>query len=264
MSPNPQHGTPAGIALRKLARQTGGDVQELMTLYALEGLLARIAASEYRDDFVLKGGVLLAAFAARRPTKDIDLQATRLTDDPDEVAERVCAGVPGLEPRTTDLGSSRTRANSGECPGRGAHLFRGLSAPVRRPVGREPLLVPVERTARLQLPAQAIQPEDLTHLGERCVEPGEPKPPSLLQRHRERPGPLRLLRRLTKLGEPGRVEACGREVVGQRLEACRLNPDAGERECERSGEVGVSHQAATRRARWRGHPDRSAPRRRRP
>ncbi len=94
MSPDPQHGTPAGdatIALRKLARQTGGDVQELMTLYALEGLLARIAISEYRDDFVLKGGVLLAAFAARRPTKDIDLQATRLTDDPDEVAERVRA-----------------------------------------------------------------------------------------------------------------------------------------------------------------------------
>ena len=92
MSPNPQHGTPAGdatIAIRGLARQTGADVQELMTLYALEGLLARIAHSEYREDFVLKGGVLLAAFAARRPTKDIDLQATRLTGDPEEVAERV-------------------------------------------------------------------------------------------------------------------------------------------------------------------------------
>lgn len=40
MSPNPQHGTPAGdatIAIRTLARQTGADVQELMTLYALEG-----------------------------------------------------------------------------------------------------------------------------------------------------------------------------------------------------------------------------------
>lgn len=92
MTPNPQHGTPAGdatIAIRRLARQVGGDVQELMTLYALEGLLARIALSEHRDDFVLKGGVLLAAFAARRPTKDIDLQATRLTSDPEEVAERV-------------------------------------------------------------------------------------------------------------------------------------------------------------------------------
>ncbi len=92
MTPSPQHGSPAGdavIAIRKLARQAGADVQQLMTLHALEGLLTRIALSEYREDFVLKGGVLLAAFAARRPTKDIDLQATRLDDDPDEVAERV-------------------------------------------------------------------------------------------------------------------------------------------------------------------------------
>lgn len=41
------------------------------------------------DDFVLKGGVLLAAFAVRRPTKDIDLQASGLANDADEVADRV-------------------------------------------------------------------------------------------------------------------------------------------------------------------------------
>lgn len=91
MTPNPQHGASAGEAanaIRGLARETGSDVQELMTLHALEGLLSRIALSEYRDDFVLKGGVLLAAFAARRPTKDIDLQASRIHAEPDEVAER--------------------------------------------------------------------------------------------------------------------------------------------------------------------------------
>lgn len=94
MTPKPQHGTPAGdaiLAIQKLARQTGGDVQELQTLYVLEALLARIAASEYRDDFVLKGGVLLAAFAARRPTKDIDLQATGLKNDAKDVANRIRA-----------------------------------------------------------------------------------------------------------------------------------------------------------------------------
>lgn len=92
MTPSPQHGSPAGeaiISIRKFARQTGTDVQQLMTLYALEGLLTRIALSEYHEDFVLKGGVLLAAFAARRPTRDIDVQAIRLGDDPDEVADRV-------------------------------------------------------------------------------------------------------------------------------------------------------------------------------
>lgn len=94
MTPKPRHGTPAGdatLAIQKLARQSGGDVQELQTLYVLESLLARIAASEYRDDFVLKGGVLLAAFAARRPTKDIDLQATGLANDAEGVADRVRA-----------------------------------------------------------------------------------------------------------------------------------------------------------------------------
>lgn len=94
MTPTPQHGSPAGdaiIEIRKLSRRTGANVQQLMMLYALEGLLTRIALSEYHEDFVLKGGVLLAAFAVRRPTKDIDVQATRLGDNPDEVAERVRA-----------------------------------------------------------------------------------------------------------------------------------------------------------------------------
>lgn len=92
MSPNPQGGTPAGdatLAIKRLARQTGGDVQELQTLYVLEALLARLASSVYRDDFVLKGGVLLAAFAVRRPTKDIDLQATGIANDEHDVAERI-------------------------------------------------------------------------------------------------------------------------------------------------------------------------------
>lgn len=92
MNPPPEHGTPAGdafLAIQKLARETDGDVQELLALSALEGLLVRIVASSYRDDFVLKGGVLLAAFSLRRPTKDIDLQATGLANDVNDVLERV-------------------------------------------------------------------------------------------------------------------------------------------------------------------------------
>lgn len=92
MSPLPQHGTPAGdatLAIRRLARQTHADVQELQTLYVLEALLARLAVSPYRGDFVLKGGLLLAAFAVRRPTKDIDLQATGISNDVDEVMTRM-------------------------------------------------------------------------------------------------------------------------------------------------------------------------------
>ncbi|WP_396327867.1 nucleotidyl transferase AbiEii/AbiGii toxin family protein [Jatrophihabitans lederbergiae] len=38
---------------------------------------------------MLKGGVLLAAFSLRRPTKDIDLQATGIANDADDVLERI-------------------------------------------------------------------------------------------------------------------------------------------------------------------------------
>jgi predicted nucleotidyltransferase component of viral defense system len=55
----------------------------------LEALLARLAASVYRDNFVLKGGALLAGFAVRRPNEDVDLQATGTANDEHDVAERI-------------------------------------------------------------------------------------------------------------------------------------------------------------------------------
>lgn len=75
--------------IQNQARADGQNVSDLARLYTLEGMLARIAASVYAEDFVLKGGVLLAAFALRRPTKDIDLEATRINDDAQDVAARI-------------------------------------------------------------------------------------------------------------------------------------------------------------------------------
>jgi hypothetical protein len=79
LNPTPSRDTPGGRAfndLRNLARSRRRPVDEYLTLYSLEGLLTRLAASERAGDFVLKGGVLMAAFAARRPTRDIDLRTT--------------------------------------------------------------------------------------------------------------------------------------------------------------------------------------------
>ena len=50
-------------------------------LYALEGFLRRLASSDHRESFVLKGGVLLAAFDARRPTRDAYFLALDLNND---------------------------------------------------------------------------------------------------------------------------------------------------------------------------------------
>ena len=81
----PTRATTAGRAyldLRRKARQDRRPVDELMQLYVLEAFLARIAATGSAEQFVLKGGVLLAVFGQRRPTRDIDLQAESIANDP--------------------------------------------------------------------------------------------------------------------------------------------------------------------------------------
>jgi hypothetical protein len=84
--------TPAGAAyldLQRQARQNGRLTAELLQLYALEGFLARLEASPVREQFVLKGGVLLAAFGNRRPTRDIDLSGLDLINDASTVLDLV-------------------------------------------------------------------------------------------------------------------------------------------------------------------------------
>ena len=77
--------------LQRLARQQGRPSDELMTLYGLERILDRLTRTVYRDDFSLKGGVLLAAYRLRRPTRDIDMQALDFDLDEKHLREVVAA-----------------------------------------------------------------------------------------------------------------------------------------------------------------------------
>ena len=75
---SPSHSTVDGhafLSLRTLAKKDGRTSAEYLRLYALEGFLARLAASPHATDLVLKGGMLLAAYALRRPTADLDFAA---------------------------------------------------------------------------------------------------------------------------------------------------------------------------------------------
>jgi hypothetical protein len=73
------------LNLQREARRTSRPTDELIQLYALECFLDRLTRSEFAENFVLKGGVLLAALDARRPTRDIDFAARAIDNDTNAV-----------------------------------------------------------------------------------------------------------------------------------------------------------------------------------
>lgn len=79
----------AYLALQRQARVLGRNTDEVLQLYVLEGFLGRLAASAVRDQFVLKGGVLLAALDARRPTRDVDLAGLEMSNDASSILHTV-------------------------------------------------------------------------------------------------------------------------------------------------------------------------------
>lgn len=65
-------------------------------MYVVERWLARLSRSVYADDFVLKGGMLLASFGVRRPTVDADALARNMASDQLTVSRRV-AEIAAIE-----------------------------------------------------------------------------------------------------------------------------------------------------------------------
>lgn len=60
--------------IRKLAKEKSADAQILMRTYMMERLLERISISEYKKNFILKGGLLIASLVGLdfRSTMDVD------------------------------------------------------------------------------------------------------------------------------------------------------------------------------------------------
>lgn len=66
-----------------LAKKQGIEFNRMLLLYLQERFLYRLSQSAYRDQFVLKGGVLFygAHQQLARPTKDVDLLAQNISND---------------------------------------------------------------------------------------------------------------------------------------------------------------------------------------
>jgi Nucleotidyl transferase AbiEii toxin, Type IV TA system len=91
--PNPTRDTTAGRIyndLRNLARRSGASTDQVMLEYLLERFLYRVSVHPLGGQhFVLKGGLLLAQFGARRITRDIDILGRAFPCDEEEIIRRI-------------------------------------------------------------------------------------------------------------------------------------------------------------------------------
>jgi len=62
--------------LNNMSKKTGVNAQILQRNYMMERLLERIALSQYKDNFILKGGMLVAAMVGIDARSTIDLDAS--------------------------------------------------------------------------------------------------------------------------------------------------------------------------------------------
>jgi hypothetical protein len=79
----------AYLDLQNRGRAERSGMQQLLTLYVVERWLARLSVSPHADKFVVKGGMLLAAYGARRPTADLDALARSIASDQDAIVSLV-------------------------------------------------------------------------------------------------------------------------------------------------------------------------------
>ena len=75
------------VKIKRRAKEIGAEPQELMQMYFFERLLYRISISQYKYNFILKGGLLLSAIIGdeRRTTSDMDTMIKGIDIESDEL-----------------------------------------------------------------------------------------------------------------------------------------------------------------------------------
>jgi len=75
--------------LKNIAKEYKKTFNLILQLYMQERLLYRLSVSEYKDNFVLKGGLFLFSMTGftGRPTRDIDFLAYQISNDMESIKE---------------------------------------------------------------------------------------------------------------------------------------------------------------------------------
>lgn len=95
--------------IRNIAKQKNIPAQVILQNFMFERLLVRLSASEYKEKFVLKGGMLVAAIVGldNRATMDLDTTLKNLPLTPEAICsalEQICA-IPMDDDVTFEIGT---------------------------------------------------------------------------------------------------------------------------------------------------------------
>ena len=150
--------------IRNLSKDKAADAQILMRNYMMERFLERISLSEYRDKFILKGGMLVAAGLDGRSTMDIDATVKGATVGIEEVENMIASiiSVPvddGVEFRLKRISEIMDEA---EYPGIRVSMeteFDGVITPLKIDISTGDAITPreVRYSFKLMLEDRSIE-----------------------------------------------------------------------------------------------------------
>lgn len=74
--------------IRNISKEKGLSSQEVLQMYLFERVMDRLSKSEYRENFIIKGGYLISSMIGidERTTMDVDTTVTGITMSEDEIA----------------------------------------------------------------------------------------------------------------------------------------------------------------------------------
>lgn len=144
--------------IRNLSKKKAADAQMLMRHYMMERFLERISLSEYQDQFILKGGILVTAMIGlnARSTMDLDATVKGINVNPEDVEQIIVsiASVPlddGVSFRIKSIGEIMDEA---EYPGIRVSLetkFDGVITPFKVDISTGDIITPREVRYQLKL-----------------------------------------------------------------------------------------------------------------
>lgn len=137
--------------IRNLSKKKSADAQILMRNYMMERFLERISLSKYRDKFILKGGMLVAAMVGldARSTMDLDATVKGINVNVNDVADLIAGivSVPIDDGVTFRVNKVSEIMDEAEYPGIRVSMttvFDGVATPLKIDISTGDAITPRE------------------------------------------------------------------------------------------------------------------------